>query len=94
MAGITEFTQSFFQESSNAWKKNKVKYDQACYTYKKTAFKGQEHLPCSPVSKETLAINAKEFQRRVCLQEEAPLPVRKSARLKAQHNRETYSNLG
>lgn len=91
MSGISEFTQEFFNASSKAWKKNKVRYDQACYTYKKGAFKSQEELPSETPSKSALLKNQREINRRLQLVEEAPLPVRKSPRLREQHIRQTYS---
>lgn len=93
MSGISEFTQSFFDASSKAWKKNKVRYDQACYTYKENAFKSvaQEELPKETASKAALLKNSREIQRRLKLQEEAPLPTRRSPRLREQHIRETYA---
>ena len=90
MPGISEFTQDFFNASSKAWKKNKVRYDQACYTYKTNAFKGKEELPCDTPSKAALLKNQREIAKRLQLVEEAPLPVRKSPRLREQHIRETY----
>lgn len=91
MSGISEFTQEFFNASSKAWKKNKVRYDEACYTYKKSAFKGQEELSSDTPSKSALLKNQREINRRLQLVEEAPLPVRKSPRLREQHIRQTYS---
>lgn len=91
MYDTSEFTHAFFEASSKAWKKNKVKYDQACYTYKKGAFKGQEELLADPVSQAAKRKNAAEIKKRQALVEEAPLPVRKSPRLKEQHLKETYS---
>ena len=91
MSGISEFTQSFFDDSSKSWKKNKTRYDQACYIYKKNAFKGQEDLPSPKFSKATFLKNEHEIDKRHKLIEEAPLPVRKSPRLRQQHLRQTYS---
>lgn len=91
MCDTSEFTHAFFEASSKAWKKNKVKYDQACYTYKKGAFKGQEELPGSPVTQAAKRKNTAELNKRQSLVEEAPLPVRKSPRLKEQHLKETYA---
>lgn len=88
MSGISEFTSSFFDASSKAWKKNKVKYDQACYTYKKDAFKGQESFDCQP---KPCLKNKRELQKRLSLKEEAPLPVRRSPRLKEKHRQEIYA---
>ncbi len=91
MPGNSEFTQSFFEASSKAWKKNKIKYDQSCYIYKKDAFKGTEELPACKAPKAALLKNEREINKRLHLQEEAPLPTRKSPRLKEQHLRETYA---
>ena len=91
MPGVSEFTSDFFDASSKAWKKNKVRYDQACYTYKKTAFKGQEELPHEPASKAAIQKNQREINKRLQFKEEAPLPVRKSPRLREQHIKETYA---
>ena len=90
MSGISEFTQSFFDASSKAWKKNKVRYGQAMYAYKKNAFKGMENLPEERPSKAALIKNSREISRRQQLVEEAPLPVRRSPRLREQHMKETY----
>ncbi len=90
MSGISEFTSAFFDASSKAWKKNKVKYDQACYTYKKGAFKEIEDIPTETPSKSALLRNEREVKKRMALQEEAPLPVRKSPRLQAEHRKQTY----
>lgn len=86
----SEFTQSFFDASSKAWKKNKVRYGQAMYAYKKDAFKGMEDLPTETVSKSALLKNSREISKRQQLVEEAPLPTRRSPRLREQHIRETY----
>lgn len=91
MCDTSEFTHAFFEASSKAWKKNKVKYDQACYTYKETAFKGQEELPNFRVSQAVKRKNTAEIMKRQSLVEEAPLPVRRSPRLKEQHLKETYA---
>ncbi len=86
----SEFTQSFFDASSKAWKKNKVRYGQAMYAYKKDAFKGMEELPDEKASKAALLKNSREIQKRQRLVEEAPLPTRRSPRLKEQHIKQTY----
>lgn len=89
MSGISEFTSSFFDASSKAWKKNKVRYDQACYTYKKDAFLGKEEI-AAPTQGTPLK-NQRELKKRVSLKEEAPLPPRRSPRLKEKHRQETYA---
>lgn len=87
----SEFTQSFFDASSKAWKKNKVKYGQAMYTYKKNAFLNEDDLPPPPKqSKASQLQTEREIRKRQSLKEEAPLPVRKSPRLREQHIKETY----
>jgi hypothetical protein len=91
MSGISEFTSAFFDASSKAWKKNKVRYDQACYTYKKGAFKGLPEIPSESPSKSALLRNAREINKRMSLKEEAPLPIRKSPRLQAEHRKQTYA---
>lgn len=88
----SEFTQSFFDASSKAWKKNKVKYGQAMYTYKKNAFPTDTDLPVVKQSKASRLKIDQELHKRQTLLEEAPLPVRKSPRLRQAHLRETYSN--
>lgn len=87
MLSTSEFTHSFFEASSKAWKKNKVKYDQACYTYKENAFPAAT-VATGPVKSK---LNQQEIRRRQKLVEEAPLPTRKSPRLREQHLRETYA---
>lgn len=87
----SEFTHSFFDASSKAWKKNKVKYGQSMYAYKKNAFPVDESLPRTRVSAASSRKNSVELEKRQGLVEEAPLPVRKSPRLKEQHLKETYS---
>jgi hypothetical protein len=93
MPGLSEFTQSFFEASSKAWKKNKVKYDQACYKYKNKVFPIDTEMPPPPVqSKASMLATQKEILKRQSLQEEAPLPTRRSPRLRAQQIAETYSS--
>lgn len=88
----SEFTQSFFDASSKAWKKNKVKYGQAMYTYKKNAFPSETDLPVVKQSKASALKIEQELHKRKSLVEEAPLPVRKSPRLRQLHLAQTYSN--
>jgi hypothetical protein len=89
----SEFTQSFFDASSKAWKKNKVKYGQAMYTYKKNAFPEDSDMPPPPVqSKASQLKSQREIIKRQNLKEEAPFPVRKSPRLRELHIKETYQN--
>lgn len=88
----SEFTQSFFDASSKAWKKNKVKYGQAMYTYKKHAFPLDSDLPSLKQSKASILKIEQELHKRQSMVEEAPLPVRKSPRLRQVHLSQTYSN--
>lgn len=92
MAGISEFTQAFFEEASKAWKANKVRYGQAMYSYKKNAFPKDKEEPLSKQSIRSKKQTEKELQQRQSLVEEAPLPTRKSPRLKEKHIQETYSS--
>ena len=92
MSCPSEFTQAFFQASSEAWAKNKVRYGQASYRYKANAFAPDLTVPLLlKQSRESKHQTKKELQTRQSLVEEAPLPVRKSPRLKEKHLQETYS---
>jgi hypothetical protein len=92
MSNPSEFTHAFFQASSEAWTKNKVRYGQASYRYKANAFPPDGTMPPPPKqSRESKHQTKKELQGRQSLVEEAPLPVRKSVRLKEKHRQETYS---
>ena len=92
MSSTSEFTHAFFQASSEAWKKNKVRYGQAMYKYKTTAFAPDVTVPPVPKqSRESKEQTKKELRTRQALVEEAPLPVRKSPRLREQHLKETYA---
>lgn len=75
---ISEFTPSFFDASSKAWKKNKVKYGQAMYTYKKNAFPPDPDMPALKQSKASQLLNQQVLTKRQSLVEEAPLPERRS----------------
>ncbi len=88
----SEFTQSFFDASSKAWKKNKVKYGQAMYAYKKDAFQDDPDMPILKVSRASLLKLQKEYDRRRMTDVEAPYPQRKSPRLREKHVQETYSS--
>ncbi len=92
MAGISEFTQAFFEESSKAWKANKVRYGQAMYKYKKNAFPLDKDEPICKQTLKSKKQTEKELQKRQSLNEEAPLPTRRSPRLKQMHIQETYSS--
>lgn len=85
---MSEFTPEAFDASSNAWKANKVRYGQASYRYTKTAFPKDPDEPPKP---KRSFVNEKEVKRRQRLEEEAPLPTRKSPRLLHQHRAQTYS---
>ncbi len=88
----SEFTPSFFDASSKAWKKNKVKYGQAMYTYKKNAFPPDPDMPALKQSKASQLLNQQVLTKRQSLVEEAPLPERRSDRLRKLHLAKTYSN--
>ncbi len=93
MSGILEFTQSFFEASSKAWKKNKVKYDQACYKYKKNAFPRDTDMPVAPTqTRASQQRTLQELAKRQQIDEAAPLRERRSARLRDIHNAETYAS--
>jgi hypothetical protein len=92
MAGISEFTQTFFEESSKAWKANKVRYGQAMYNYKKNAFPKDTKEPTYKQSMKSKNQTEKELQKRQSIVEVAPLPTRRSPRLKEKHIKETYSS--
>ena len=91
MPGISEFTQSFFDASSEAWKKNKVKYGQAMYTYRKEAFPKDSDMPTYKLSRASKRKLEKEYENRSKTDVEAPPPQRKSLRLREKHLQETYS---
>ncbi len=92
MAGISEFTQQFFEESSKAWKANKVRYGQAMYKYRKNVFPMDKEEPLSKQSISSKKKTENELLKRQALDEEAPLPTRKSPRLRERHIQETYSS--
>lgn len=91
MQGTSEFTHEFFEASSKAWKANKVRYGQAMYKYKKAAFpveKGEPVRKQTHVSKRRTGL---ELQKRQSIDEPAPLPTRKSERLRQKHIQLTYA---
>jgi hypothetical protein len=94
MSGISEFTQSFFDASSKAWKKNKVRYGQAMYKYKKDAFPTQDMFEVLKVSASQKKQLEKELRQRQTIDEYAPPRVRRSPRLRLLHLQKTYSNFG
>jgi hypothetical protein len=91
MEGISEFTQAFFNASSEAWKKNKVRYGQAMYKYKKNAFPLDTNEPQVKQTQASKRQTEKELQRRQAIDEPAPLRERRSARLRDIHNQQTYA---
>lgn len=88
MAGISEFTQAFFEESSKAWKANKVRYGQAMYRYKKQP-KDLEEPPYKQ-SKASQKQTEQELQKRQSIDEYAPPRVRRSQRIRDKEIRELY----
>ncbi len=92
MPDILEFTQSFFDASSEAWKKNKIRYGQAMYKYKKDAFVPDPDMPTHKSSRATKLKLEQEYVKRSKTDVEAPLPQRRSMRLREKHLQETYSN--
>jgi hypothetical protein len=94
MPGISEFTQSFFDASSKAWKKNKVRYGQAMYKYKKEAFPTQDIFEAPRRTASQKKHLEKELETRRTIDEYAPPRVRRSPRLHLLHLQKTYSNFG
>lgn len=94
MPGISEFTQSFFDASSKAWKRNKVQYGQAMYKYKTNAFPVDEGEPSQIQTQASKKRTEKELAKRQVIDEVAPLRVRRSPRLRMLHIQETYSSSG
>lgn len=91
MAGISEFTHEFFEESSRMWKANKVRYGQAMYKYKKAAFPLDKD---EPPRKQTVASKRRteaELFKRQSIDEPAPLRTRRSERLRQKQIQETYA---
>lgn len=91
MAGISEFTHQFFEDASKAWQRNKVRYGQASYKYKKNAFPEDK---CEPTYKQTLASRKqteKELRKRQAEDEAAPMKERRSPRLRELHIQQTYA---
>lgn len=88
---MSDFTPKAFDAASRAWKANKVRYGQASYRYKKNAVpKDPEEPPVPKQSSASKKATITELERRQKLEEEAPLPVRKSPRLLDHHRQETY----
>ena len=90
MTSLSEFTQSFFDASSKAWKKNKVRYGQAMYKYKKNAFPEDKDEPSVKQSEASKKRTEKELEKRQAIDEPAPLRERRSPRLRRHHLQETY----
>ena len=89
---MSDVTSQAFDASSKAWKANKVRYGQAAYRYKTNAFqKDPEEPPLPKQSAASKRQSQKELERRQALEEEAPLPVRKSPRLLQLHREQTYA---
>ena len=89
---MSDFTHEFFEESSKAWKANKIRLAEATYKYKTKAFPPEPSLPLpfqqTQASKKT---SAKELKQRQSIDEPAPLRVRRSPRLLEEHRKETYA---
>lgn len=91
MAGISEFTHAFFEESSKAWKANKVRYGEAMYKYKKTAFPIDKDEPPIQQTQTSKRKTEKELRKRQAIDEPAPLRTRRSERLRQQEIAKTYA---
>jgi hypothetical protein len=91
MPGLSEFTHEFFEESSKAWKANKVRYGQAMYKYKKTVFRKERDEPPVSQTQASKRRTEAELQKRQSSDEPAPLRVRRSQRLREKHIQETYA---
>ncbi len=91
MAGISEFTQEFFEESSRMWKANKVRYGQAMYKYKTKAFPLDKDAPLGKQTHASRNRTEAELKKRQGLDEPAPLRARRSERLRQKHIQETYA---
>lgn len=83
----SEFTQTFFEDSSKAWKANKVKYGQSMYRYKKNAFVPATDIPKQRVltRSQTKAMEQESLPRSQ-IDEPVPPRVRRSARLAKMSN--------
>jgi hypothetical protein len=89
MAGISEFTHAFFEESSKAWKANKVRYGQAMYKYKIQPKELEE--PPYKQSKAKQKQTEQELRKRQAIDEYAPPRVRRSQRLRDKEIQELYT---
>ncbi len=56
MMDNSEFTPSFFDASSEAWKKNKIPFGEGSYKYKKNAFPPDHSEPQPPRKTKTTAL--------------------------------------
>jgi hypothetical protein len=91
MNSTSEFTHEFFEEASRMWKANKVRYGQAMYKYKKAAFPVEKEEPVRRQTQASKRRTGLELQKRQSIDEPAPLPTRKSERLRQKHIQETYA---
>lgn len=91
MAGISEFTQDFFEESSRMWKANKVRYGQASYKYKKNAFAKETKEPIFKQTQKSKRLTELELRKRQADDEPAPFRERRSPRLRELHLQQTYA---
>jgi hypothetical protein len=91
MQGISEFSQEFFDASSKAWKANKVRYGQAMYKYKTTAFPVVLDEPSIKQTQASKRRTGVELTKRQSIDEPVPLKTRKSERLRQKHIQEIYA---
>ncbi len=91
MAGISEFTHEFFEESSRMWKANKVRYGQAMYKYRAKAFPLDKDEPLRKQSQASRKRTEAELMKRQAIDEPAPFRTRRSERLRQKHIQETYA---
>lgn len=83
MYDCSEFSQAFFEEASQIWKKNKVRTGQAMYRYKKNAFpKDLNEPPAWKLSTKKAKELEKELEKRQAIDEYAPPRIRRSPRLR------------
>ena len=91
MAGISEFTHQFFEDASKAWQRNKVRYGQASYKYKKNAFSLCNDEPYRKQTQASKRRTEAELMKRQAIDEPVPLRMRRSERLRQKHIQETYN---
>lgn len=82
MYDCSEFTQGFFDDASKAWKKNKVRMEDAMYRYKKNAFPPVDEPPLPKLTVKQKKANEKELDKRHSTDEYAPPRTRRSPRLR------------